>query len=296
MRSREAATLPSSSASPAASADGSGLDGDVGIHAELHEPPERVDRHHAQRRELGATIVRQPFLRCHRAQHPHHQGVGDQDDDVEPGDQAQTVGHHVARHRQLRHDVARDPVHQRLEQQQRDQHRFDQAQAARRGIAFGQRGIDRRQPQQGVESEAEHPPAMRRVELQLAADLALRHHRRQPRRHLLVPVPDDPKQAGRDQRRIEDDGRTGDFAAGARGHERAREVMADQRQDDHPVQRHQEAARLGIVDRCDAALRRARPEPGAEQEVEGAPVHEPLESLLSELARQALGIAHLGED
>ena len=73
-------------------------------------------------------------------------------------------------------------------------------------------------------------------------------------------------------------------------------MMADQRQDDHPVQRRQEAARLGIVDGCDAALRRARSEPGAEQEVEGAPVDERLESLLPELARQALGIADLGED
>jgi hypothetical protein len=72
--------------------------------------------------------------------------------------------------------------------------------------------------------------------------------------------------------------------------------MADQRQDDHPVQSHQEAASLGIVDWRDAALRRARPEPGAEQEVEGAPVDECLENLLPELARQALGIADLGED
>ena len=38
------------------------------------------------------------------------------------------------------------------------------------------------------------------------------------------------------------------------------------------------------------------PQPGAEQEVEGAPVDERLESLLPELARQALGIADLGED
>ena len=83
--------------------------GDVGIHAVLHEPPEGVDRHQLERRELGAAVVRQPFLRRHRAQHPHHQSVGDQDDDVEPRDQAQAVGHHVARHRQLRHDVARDP-------------------------------------------------------------------------------------------------------------------------------------------------------------------------------------------
>ena len=119
--------LPSSSASPAAVGRRQRVGGDVAIHAVLQEPPERVDRHHAERRELGAAIVRQPFLRRHRAQHLHHQSVGDQDDDVEPGDQAQAVGHHVARHRQLRHDVARDPVHQRLEQQQRDQHRFDRA-------------------------------------------------------------------------------------------------------------------------------------------------------------------------
>ena len=87
-----------------------------------------------------------------------------------------------------------------------------------------------------------------------------------------------------------------DLAAGARGRERAREVVADQRQDDHPVQRHQEAARRGIVDRRDAALRRARPEPGAEQQVEGAPVDQRLEDLLPELAVDALGIADPGED
>ena len=111
-----------------------------------------------------------------------------------------------------------------------------------------------------------------------------------------MPVPDHPEQAGRDQRRVEDDGRPGDLAAGARRLERAGDVATDQRQDDHPVQRHQQAARRGIVDRRDAALRRAGPEPGAEQEVERPPVEQRLEDLLAQLAADALGIADLGKD
>ena len=160
------------------------------------------------------------------------------------------------------------------------------AQAARGGVAVGQRGIDRRHPHQAVEDQAEHPPVARRVELQPVADLALRHHGRQPCRHLVAPVPDHPEQAGGDQRRVEDDGRPGDLAAGARRLERARDMAADQRQDDHPVQRHQEAARRGIVDRRDATLRRAGPEPGAEQQVEGAPVEQRLERLPGRACRR----------
>ena len=191
--------------------------------------------------------------------------------------------------------MARDAVHQGLEQQQRDQRRFDGAEAARGGVAVGQRGIDRRHPHQAVEDQAEHPPVARRVELQPVADLALRHHGRQPGRHFVAPVPDHPEQAAGDQRRVEDDGRRGDLAAGAGRLERARDVAADQRQDDHPVQRHQEASRRGIIDRRDAALRRAGPKPGAEQQVEGAPVEQRLKDFLAEPAADALGIADLGE-
>ena len=173
---------------------------------------------------------------------------------------------------------------------------FDGAEAARGGVAVGQGGIDRRHPHQAVEDQPEHPPVARRVELQPVADLALRHHGRQPGRHLVAPVPDHPEQAGGDQRRVEDDGRPDDLAAGACRLERAGDMAADQRQDDHPVQRHQEAARRGIVDRRDAALRRAGSQPGAEQQVERAPVEERLEDLLAEPAADALGIADLGKD
>ncbi len=68
-------------------------------------------------------------------------------------------------------------------------------------------------------------------------------------------------------------------------------MAGDQRQHDHPVERDQEAARRRIVDRGDAAFRRAGPQEGAEQEVEGAPVEQCLEDLLAELMADALGIA-----
>ena len=111
-----------------------------------------------------------------------------------------------------------------------------------------------------------------------------------------MPMPDHPEQGGGDQRRVEDDGCPDDVAVGARGLESFRQMAADQRQDDHPVQRHQEAARCGIVDRRDAALRRGGPEPGAEQKIERAPVEERMEDFLAQPAADALGIANPGKD
>ena len=75
----------------------------------------------------------------------------------------------------------------------------------------------------------------------------------------------------------------------------AAEMAADQRQHDHPVEGDQQAARRRIVDRRDAAFRRGGPQPGAEQEVEGAPVEQRLEDLLAEQAADALGIADAGQ-
>jgi hypothetical protein len=184
-------------------------------------------------------------------------------------------------------------MHQRLEQQQRDQRRFDPAEAARGGIALGERRIDRSKSHQPVEDQAQHPPAVRRIELQPMTDLARRHHRRQPGRHGVAPVPDHPEQAERDQRRIEDDGGADDRAAGAGDVEGTGGVTAEQRQHDHPVQRHQQATRRLIVDRCDAALGCGGPEPGPKQQVERAPVEDGLQDFLAEPAGNALRIADL---
>ena len=80
-----------------------------------------------------------------------------------------------------------------------------------------------------------------------------------------------------------------DLAAGARGLERARDVArraaAGRPPSSAPTRRPRA---VGIVDRRDAALRRAGPEPGAEQEIEGAPVEQRLEDLLARACRGTL--------
>jgi hypothetical protein len=108
-------------------------------------------------------------------------------------------------------------------------------------------------------------------------------------------VPDHPQQAGRDQRRVEDDGGAHDVLRGTCVQQGAAEIGAEQRQHDHPVERDQQAARRRIVDRDDAAFRHGGPQEGAKQQIEGAPVEQRLEDLLAEQVADALAVADAGQ-
>ena len=154
---------------------------------------------------------------------------------------------------------------------------------------FGDGGVDGDAAHQRVEGEAGHPPASGGVELELAADLAVRDHGRQPGRHVVAPLPDDPDQAERDQRGVEDHRGAHRLVADAGARQGRRDVGPQQRQDDHEVERDQQAAGGGIADRRDPSLGIGRPQEGAEYQVEGAPVEQRQENLVAELAAPCPG-------
>ena len=107
-------------------------------------------------------------------------------------------------------------------------------------------------------------------------------------------MPDHPEKPCGDHRHVEDQGRTHLLARRAGIDQGAADLSCDQRQQDEAVHPDQQAARRRVADRGDAALRRARPQPGAEDHVVDPPVEQPAEDLLAELAAEALGIADLG--
>ena len=171
--------------------------------------------------------------------------------------------------------MARDAVDQRLEQQQRSS--IDSMALRPRAAAslLGEGGIDRRQPRQAHRRRGRRPTSRGPCRAS-AGSRSFAPRPWPPARPPSRGANARPPRAGRqpDQRHVEHDGRRDHLRLAPVVSSSTSGMAADQRQDDHPVQADQQARRRRVVDRRDAALRRAGPEPGAEHEVERPPIEQ----------------------